>query len=227
MWKGRSCCFPVGVFSCPVMQHEQHVEKLQWLHKSQKKHNLTFSLPGRLVSFDQGERASGWNLLPNWKLNKERKKLANVWVNGYDGALTVARTTAGFRATAASHVAAAGVRTALTPTYARQDKEQDTTQDYNSHKHPLWNKEHSVETIKKRLKSWIYYIQSETTYGLLTSNGMTWLIYNHNTRPSCHNFTFHRYAIYTNIDFPWLFKGRSRVETYWQPKNRKINTQQL
>lgn len=51
--------------------------------------------------------------------------------------LTVARTTAGFRATTAPYIAAAGVRTALTPAHTHQDEEQDTTQDYNSHKHPL------------------------------------------------------------------------------------------
>lgn len=55
--------------------------------------------------------------------------------------LTVARTTAGFRATAASHIAAAGVRTALTPAHTGQDEEQDATQDYNHHKHPLCNKQ--------------------------------------------------------------------------------------
>lgn len=47
------------------------------------------------------------------------------------------RTTAGLGATAATNIAAAGVRTALTPAHTRQDEKQDTTQGYNCHEHPL------------------------------------------------------------------------------------------
>lgn len=53
--------------------------------------------------------------------------------------LTVTWATAGVGAAAAAEVAAARVRTALTPADPHQQKEQDTAQDYRSHKRPLWN----------------------------------------------------------------------------------------
>ena len=51
--------------------------------------------------------------------------------------LTVFRAAAGVGTTAAADVAAAGVRTTLAPADPQQQQEQDTAQNYRSHKHPL------------------------------------------------------------------------------------------
>lgn len=61
--------------------------------------------------------------------------------------LTVSWTAAGVRTAAAADVAAAGVRTTLAPADPQQQQDQDTAQDYRSHKRPLWNIDTHTHTV--------------------------------------------------------------------------------
>lgn len=61
--EGRQC-FPLSVFSCPLMQHEQQFERYSdWLHISRTKHLLAHTLPCWWLWYDRGELASGWELV--------------------------------------------------------------------------------------------------------------------------------------------------------------------
>lgn len=66
LWQGDSdqlcvslCSGIYELFSCSVMEHEQGLEKVQWLHMSWRKHKVTFTIQSWSLLCDGEELASG------------------------------------------------------------------------------------------------------------------------------------------------------------------------